>query len=134
MSDFFGLMFLVSCAGIVAGGIKLFKEKRNKAKKVTHKQAKTVLIVSVIISLISFIGIGTTPLEEANNKNEIVSENTTNNEKNTEQENSIDNNDTENNKQNQVQSNEETKKESLSNVPSYTNSPSTVINNNKPFF
>ena len=135
MSDFFVLIWLLSLIGMGAGGINYFKEKKSKGQK-----AKTLLLISTIISITSFIGIGITapPAEETNNRNAIISEKTDNNNATNAEENSIINNSQETNVETNPNNEEKNftaiKKQELSNIPNYTNAAYIVINNNIPFF
>ena len=131
MVDFLVLVWLLSLVGVVLGAINLFKAKRKGKTKFTSKQAKTILITSIVISFISFISIGVlTPSVEETPNNTVTLNSIENQE-----ENNIENNVTENIVEEKVEKDfTEDKKQALLNIPSYANSAYTVINNNVPFF
>lgn len=149
MDDFLLMVWFLSLIGIVVGGInlfrakrnekekftfkkikKIFRAKRNEKTKITLKQAKTLFWVSIIVSFISFIGVGITApsVEETSNNaiNNTVLEDINNIVQNNIEENTIENN--------TVKDFTEVKKQELSNIPTYTNEPYVVINGNVPFF
>ena len=73
MVDFLVLVWLLSLVGVVLGAINLFKAKRKGKTKFTSKQAKTILITSIVISFISFISIGVlTPSVEKTPNNTVT--------------------------------------------------------------
>lgn len=124
------------------------KEKQAKKAKFTGQQLKGFLIASIVISFVSFIGIGVTapPVEETDNNNSSITENSNNediieNETAIEENTSTEENKTEenenvttNNEEQEKQEVENKKTTSLSNIPAYSGSPYVAINDNKPFF
>lgn len=119
------------------------KEKQTKKAKFTGQQLKGFLIASIVISFVSFIGIGVTapPVEETDNNNSSITENSNNediieNETVIEENTSTEENEnvTTNNEEQEKQEVENKKTTSLSNIPAYSGSPYVAINDNKPFF
>lgn len=121
------------------------KEKQTKKSKFTGEQLKKFLIASVITSFVSFclFVAAIPPTEQTINDNTTITESEKNEENiteenNNEQEETIENIETSESENNATQSEvkdfTEIKKQSLSNIPAYSNSPYVVINDNVPFF
>ena len=121
------------------------KEKQKKKAKFTGEQLQKFMIGSIIASFVSFCSFVAVlpPVEQTNNDNTTITESENNEENITEDNNAeqdetvenIENNESENNiTQSEVKDFTEVKKQSLSNIPAYSNSPYVVINDNVPFF
>ena len=137
MVDFLVIVWLLSIVAISVIAVKLNKIKKNKVEKDDSLKKKliTTLIISCIVSFITFIGIGTSePISEENNVNsenvaneEIIEENIVLvNEIKYVQENLE--------KENEIKNKETDKKQALANIPDYSGKPYITINNNEPFF
>ena len=109
------------------------KGKKNKETKFSYEKSKKFLIISIVVSFISFIGIGITALPVENTTsnntvnnvvNEIINENVATNEV---KEENITTNETTTSQTTQT-------KVTLSSIPKYNGKPYVTINNNVPYF
>lgn len=120
MIDFLVVLFFVSMIGIIISLV--MKKGNNKVENQNKlKGNKILLIISIILCVVSFAGIG---IVEPDTEIEIPSIN----------DDIIDNNDKENNIEEPEDEIIETVKYDLSNIPSYSNSPYVEINGNVPYF
>jgi len=123
----------------------IFKSKENQTKKsrFTGQQLKGFLIASIVISFVSFIGIGVTapPVENNYNNDTTITENNDNQQNNITEENNTDN--TENSEIEQTETENETKEDvvtdftevkqqSLSSIPATLPSDNTIILSHMP--
>ena len=157
VSGIFSIILVISWIIMLFGIIELVKDKQKKKTKLPTDKIKITLIISILVSFISF-GVIAYTSDDINNNNTIGS-NTTENETINEVTNELTDNNVndekleENNivEENVVENSEETNKEntnneenvkttltlpniSLSNIPEFSSSPYTSINNGNPYF
>ena len=89
MADFLSLVWLATIVAIIYFARSMSKGKKNKETKFSYEKSKKFLIISIVVSFISFIGIGITALPVENTTsnntvnnvvNEIINENVATNE------------------------------------------------------
>ena len=123
MIDFLVVLFIVSIIGIIISLV--MKKVNNKVEKQNKiKGNKILLIISIILCVVSFVGIvivePDTEIVIPNINDDVID--------------NIEDNDKENNIEEPEDEIIENVKYDLSNLPSYSNSPYVAINGNVPYF